>query len=251
LALLAAEAVGGAAARGIALRPGCAIELIHAYSLVHDDLPAMDDDAMRRGRPAVHARFGEAVGILTGDALLTEAFAALSGSGASVRTLDAGRRALAIVGEVARAAGAEGMVAGQVGDLASEGRDRVSLAVVRRIHERKTGALIRASVRVGAISAGASAAQMARLSAYGDALGLAFQITDDILDETADAARLGKPGGGDRARKKATYPAALGLDGARRAARRAEQKGRAALAAFGRRARALEVLLDRVVERAA
>ena len=251
LALAAAEAVGGAAARRRALRPGCAIEMIHAYSLAHDDLPAMDDDDMRRGKPSLHVRFGEALAILTGDALLTDAFDALahvssngsSGSRGPARSLD-------ILAEVARAAGGVGMVAGQVLDLANEGRRGVSLSTVRAIHSRKTGALLRACVRAGAIAGGASAPQLARLSTYGESFGLVFQITDDILDEVGSLAALGKPSGGDRERGKATYPALLGLEGARREAQRAARRGVAALAPFGERAAPLEALLRRVLSRA-
>ena len=247
LALAAAEAVGGAGARRAALRPGCAIELIHAYSLAHDDLPAMDDDDMRRGRPSLHAKFDEATAILAGDALLTDAFA-VAASGP--RRLDVTRR-LAVVEEIASAAGSVGMVAGQVADLAAEGKKRVGLSAVEEIHRQKTGALLRASVRVGAIAAGADPAALRRLTTYGEAFGLVFQITDDILDEVGDMKALGKPSGGDRAAGKATYPGVLGLEGARAEAERVAARGYRALARFGRRASALEGLLRSVVERSA
>jgi geranylgeranyl diphosphate synthase type II len=248
LALAAAEAVGGARRRRVALPYACAIEMIHAYSLVHDDLPAMDDDAMRRGRPTLHVRFGEAMAILAGDALLTEAFAVI-GRANSPRGGAAG--ALDIVAEVATAAGPDGMVAGQVVDLQSEGRRGLGLAHVAAIHRRKTGALIRAAVRAGALAASASREQLRRLTAYAEALGLAFQIVDDILDETAGIAVTGKKGGGDRALGKATYPALLGLAGARTAARRAERRARAALAPLGPRGATLVALVQHVVARSA
>jgi geranylgeranyl diphosphate synthase type II len=247
LVLAAAEAVGGARARPKAIPFACGIEMIHAYSLAHDDLPAMDDDDLRRGRPSLHRRFGEALAILAGDALLTEAFAVMAGGpprgGVPARTL-------AIVREVAAAAGARGMVAGQVADMESEGRSGIALAAVTAIHRRKTGALIRVAVRAGAVAAGAGPRELALLTTYGEAVGLAFQIADDILDETADAARLGKQGGGDRERGKATFPALLGLDAARASARRAGGRARTALVAFGARAAVLDALARRVVARA-
>lgn len=247
LALATAEAVGGPPARARAMPYACALEMIHAYSLAHDDLPAMDDDPLRRGRPSLHVRFGEAMAILAGDALLTDAFALMARASSSG---DPARR-LAIVAEVARAAGSVGMVGGQVADLENEGRRAVSLATVAAIHRRKTGALIRAAVRVGALSAGATPPQLARLTSYGEAVGIAFQIADDILDETADVARLGKQGGGDRARGKATYPALLGLDGARSSLQRAAGRARRALTGFGARAAVLDALVQRVLARAA
>ncbi|MDG2307426.1 MAG: polyprenyl synthetase family protein [Candidatus Binatia bacterium] len=246
LAVAAAEAVSGARARKKALRPGCAIEMIHAYSLAHDDLPAMDDDDMRRGRPSVHAKFGEAAAILAGDALLTDAFAVAAGARAS----DA-PQALAVVSEIAAAAGSAGMVGGQVKDIDSEGKRRVGLAAVQTIHRLKTGALLRASVRVGALAAGAEAKDLRSLTTFGEAFGLVFQITDDVLDEVGDFKTLGKPAGGDKAAGKATYPGVLGLDGARREARRVAQEGYRAIEGFGRRGAALESLLRHVVDRAA
>src|SRR5262245_19621971 len=247
LALASAEAVGGAGARSKAMPFACALELIHAYSLAHDDLPAMDDDDLRRGRPSLHVRFGEALAILAGDALLTDAIAVMAGAAARGPGVE---RTLAIVAEVAVAAGARGMVAGQVADLEHERRRRVSLATVASIHRRKTGALIRAAVRAGAVSAGADDRELALLTTYGEAVGLAFQIADDILDETADATRLGKRGGGDRARGKATFPAVLGVPAARVSARRACARAHRALLAFGSRGAVLGALAERVVARA-
>ena len=247
LTLTTAEAVGGSRASARAMPYACALEMIHAYSLAHDDLPAMDDDPLRRGRPSLHVQFGEALAILAGDALLTEAFVLLSHT-ARRRDATAGAR-LEIVAEIAAAAGADGMIAGQVVDLACEGK-RVGLPTVAAIHRRKTGALLRAAVRAGAIVAGAAASQLAALTAYGEALGLAFQITDDILDEAAPAAVTGKRGGGDRARGKATYATLLGLDGARARARAAETRARRALAPLGRSGELLEALVHHVVARA-
>jgi geranylgeranyl diphosphate synthase type II len=247
LALAAAEAVGGPRARARAMPFACGLEMIHAYSLAHDDLPAMDDDDLRRGRPSLHVRFGEALAILTGDALLTEAFAVMAGAGA--RRSDA-VATLAVVAEVAAAAGAGGMVLGQVADIENERKRSVTLATVTSIHRRKTGALIRAAVRAGAIAAGATARELALLTTYGEAVGLAFQIADDILDETADLGRLGKRGGGDRARGKATFPALLGLSGARTRARRAVARARSAVATLGPNAAVLDALAERVVARA-
>ena len=247
LALAAAEAVGGPRARKPAMRAGCAIEMIHAYSLAHDDLPAMDDDDMRRGKPSLHVKFDEATAILAGDALLTDAFAAVAtqaGRGAPERTVG-------ILREIALAAGSAGMVGGQVRDIEGGKKSRVGLRRVEEIHRQKTGALLRASVRVGALAAGADAGALRRLTAYGEAYGLAFQITDDILDEIGDVKVLGKPGGGDRAAGKATYPAVLGLDGARAEVTRVAAAARRAIAPFGRRAAPLEGLLEHVVHRAA
>ena len=249
LALASAEVVGGAGAVSRAVPFGCALELIHAYSLVHDDLPAMDDDDERRGRPSLHVKYGEALAILAGDALLTEAFTVISnGAGASPgdRT-----RALTIVAEVAAAAGADGMVAGQVVDLASEGLADVPLRTVTSIHRRKTGALIRCAVRAGAIAAGASPRQLVALTEYGEALGLAFQIADDILDATDARSLIGRKGGGDEARGKATYPALLGVAGARRRAQEAAASAGAVLRPVGAKAAALDALVRHVVERAA
>jgi len=247
LALAAAEAVAGPRGRRQALGPGCAIEMVHAYSLAHDDLPAMDDDDMRRGRPSLHVKFDEATAILAGDALLTDAFALVTGL---ARRAPASR-VLGVVREIAGAAGSTGMVGGQIEDLAQQGRARGRIAVVRRIHDRKTGALLRASVRVGAVAAGADVRALRYLTAYGEAFGLAFQIADDILDEVADVRTLGKPGGGDREAGKATYPAVLGLEGARAEVHRVAAQGLRAIARFGTRAAPLDALLRHVVDRAA
>ncbi len=246
LTLMACEASG--AEPECALPFACAVELIHTYSLVHDDLPAMDDDELRRGRPTVHVAFDEAHAILTGDALLTEAFA-LAAAGAATSGLDAGR-ALAIVAVIARAAGAAGMVGGQVADLEAEG-GRADLALVEAIHRRKTAALIAAAVEAGALAGSATEASLAALREYGDALGLAFQVADDLLDATASTAVTGKREGGDAAHGKATYPAVLGIDGARTVARDLLARCLAAVARLGAPAEPLAALATFIVERAA
>lgn len=250
LALSSAEVIGGTTAVQQAVPFACALEMIHAYSLVHDDLPAMDDDDERRGRPSLHVQYDEALAILAGDALLTEAFAVIADAARAKRG-EAARRALTIVSEVAAASGADGMVAGQVVDLASEGLTDVPLRTVTAIHRNKTGALIRCAVRTGAIAAGASPRQLASLTVYGEGLGLAFQIADDILDATDARALIGRKGGGDQARGKATYPGVLGIEGARRRARGAAEAACGALRPFGGRADALAALVRHVVERAA
>ncbi len=246
LALMACEAAGGTCA--CALPFACAIELIHAYSLVHDDLPAMDDDALRRGRPTVHVAFGEAHAILAGDALLTEAFA-LAAAGAAASGLEPAR-ALAVIAAIARAAGASGMVGGQVADLEAEGV-RADVALVESIHRRKTAALIAAAVEAGALAGGAAPDVLRALRAYGEALGLAFQVTDDLLDATASTAVTGKREGGDAASGKATYPAVLGVDGARRVAHELLARCLAVLQPLGARAEPLRALATFIVERAA
>ncbi len=227
---LAAGELAGAAPRSV-LPVACALEMIHTYSLVHDDLPAMDDDALRRGRPTSHRVYGEGLAILVGDALLTEAFVVLAGA----RGIPPARM-VRVVAEVAGAVGEAGMVGGQALDLAAAGgRGHVPLARVRDIHRRKTGALLRASVRVGALVAGAGPGVLRRLTAYGNHLGLAFQIADDIADAT------------DNALGKATYPAVLGLAGARRAAARERDAALAALRGLGRRAEPLRGIVRLVV----
>lgn len=207
------------------LRTACAFELIHTYSLIHDDLPAMDDDDLRRGRPTCHVKFGEAVAILAGDALQALAFQAL----AEDETLDA-RLRVSLVSLLARASGTpEGMVAGQAHDLSAEARADVSGGELELIHRRKTGALIAASARAGALVAGASESNAEALTRYALDLGLLFQITDDLLDVTASAADLGKTPGKDARSQKATYPALHGLEAARALAREAHARASAAL----------------------
>lgn len=196
-----------------ALPPACAVELIHAYSLVHDDLSAMDDDALRRGRPSCHAAYGEAVAILVGDALQTLAFEVLAGAQGG----NAANRAAA-VSLLAEAVGWQGMVGGQAFDMASEGQ-RLGLAELKALHAAKTGALISAAVRIGALFADATEAQMAVAKAFGDRIGLGFQIIDDVLDVVSDTATLGKPAGSDQEADKSTFVTLMSLDEARREAR--------------------------------
>ncbi len=215
-----------------ALDVACALEMIHTYSLIHDDLPALDNDDFRRGQPTCHKAFGEAIAILAGDALLTLAFQVLARNGPP----DAERRA-AIVADVARAAGTiEGMIGGQVVDLESE-RRAVDAATVEYIHRSKTAALIRAAVRSGALAAGAAEDELAALSEYGTHLGLAFQIMDDILDVESSSAKLGKTAGKDAAQQKATYPSVHGLAASRELAAATIRKALDALLPLGARAR--------------
>jgi geranylgeranyl diphosphate synthase type II len=243
LVIASGEACGASAA---ALLPvACAIEMIHTYSLVHDDLPSMDNDDLRRGRPTCHRVFGEAMAILAGDALLTQAFITLAG--ASVP--DDAR--VALVSEIGAAAGAgEGMIGGQVDDLQSEGL-AVSAGHVERIHRAKTGALIRASAVAGGIAAGAAPAVLSALRSYGDGIGLAFQVVDDILDLTATAEELGKTPGKDLAERKATFPAVIGVDASARKAAALLEEAVSALIPLGARALRLEQLARFVVERKA
>ncbi len=236
---LAAGEVCGAPPR-LVLPFACAVEMIHTYSLVHDDLPAMDDDDLRRGKPTSHRVWGEGLAILVGDALLTEAFRAM----ADARGVPA-PRALRAVGEVAAAAGETGMVGGQALDLAAEG-SRASLRRVQGIHRRKTGALLRSAVRVGALVAGADTPTLRRLTAYGEHLGLGFQIADDILDAAGGPETDGRT---DRELGKATYPGVLGLAGARAAAARERDAALAALRGLAR-AEPLRALAAYVVARA-
>jgi geranylgeranyl diphosphate synthase type II len=222
LVLAAGEAFG---ARALDLLPtACALEMIHTYSLIHDDLPSMDDDELRRGRPTCHVRFGEATAILAGDALQTLAFQVI----AEDERLEPATR-VRVIAEVARAAGTpSGMVAGQAYDLDAESR-QVTGAELESIHRHKTGALICAAARTGAIIAGANAAQLEAITNYAAQLGLLFQITDDLLDVTASVEDLGKTPGKDARSSKATYPALYGLEAARARAAAAHQEARRAL----------------------
>ena len=244
LFVAAAEAVGGDSPGVFA--SACSLELVHTYSLIHDDLPALDNDDLRRGRPTCHKVFGEAMAILAGDALLTRAFQALAEDVA----LPAERR-IALVGELARAAGTvEGMIGGQVEDLEAEG-EPVTADRLDYIHRSKTGAMLRGSVRMGAIWAGADAGEFARLDDYGRQVGLAFQIVDDILDVTADSATLGKTAGKDAEQQKATFPALYGLEESRRMARQRYEAALLALEPLGGRALRLRQIAERVVTRSA
>lgn len=228
LTLAAAEAVAERQgtpvgdARDLALGCACALELIHTYSLVHDDLPAMDDDTLRRGRPTAHVVYGEGMAILAGDALLTEAFALVSREPPEGRGLDSAElatRKIGTIGIIAEAAGARGMVGGQAIDLrAAAGADALTPDTLKDMHARKTGALIRAAVLGGATMAGATRPVYEALDTYASQVGLAFQIVDDILDVEGASADLGKTAGKDAAAGKPTYPALYGLDASRRLA---------------------------------
>ena len=242
----AAQAAGGDP--GAALPFAAALEMIHTYSLIHDDLPAMDDDDLRRGRPTSHVVFGEGIAILAGDGLLTDAFAVLTGP--EVLAAHPPERVARVVWEVARAAGSGGMVGGQALDLKSEGV-AVELPVLEFLHTHKTGALIRASTVVGALAAGAAEDQVAALARYAERIGLAFQIADDLLDVEGSTAALGKPVGSDQGLAKATYPALLGLAESKRRAQELLEEGVACLEPFGQAAEALRALGRFVVERRA
>ena len=223
LVLAAGRALGARTDEPL-LSTACALEMIHTYSLIHDDLPAMDDDNLRRGRPTCHVRFGEATAILAGDALQTLAFQAMA-EDASLSP----RVCVRLIAEIARAAGTPGgMVAGQCLDLAAEARE-VRGAELERIHEHKTGALITVSARAGALIAGADEEELGALTRYGAAIGLLFQITDDLLDVTASAEDLGKTPGKDARASKATYPALYGLENAQQLALDVERRAREAL----------------------
>ncbi len=250
LVLAAAEAVG--ATRGSVLPAACALEYIHTYSLIHDDLPAMDDDDLRRGRPTCHKVYGEAAAILAGDALLTAAFELMTGP--------VQRRLLAHLGSkgaqrqleattiLAQAAGMAGMVGGQMADIDAEGTP-VELPTLQYIHVHKTGKLLQASLLVGALLGGATPAQVKALGVYGEALGLAFQIMDDVLDIVGDKAKLGKNTGGDVAAGKATYPAFFGIDASKKEAQDLIARGCRALRPLGSAAEPLRALAQFVIER--
>ncbi len=241
LALAAAEACGGAAANAIPL--ACAVECVHTYSLIHDDLPCMDNDDFRRGKPTSHKVYGEGIAVLAGDALLTIAFEMAAKARPTSRYPTA-----IIIHELADASGSLQLIAGQVMDLENEGK-KISASVLRSIHERKTAALIRSSLRLGAMSANATPTQLAGLSDFGFALGLAFQIVDDILDITQTSEQLGKSAGKDVKAQKATYPALLGLKGAEKEADKWTLKARAALKPFGAKAEALSAIADYLLTR--
>ncbi|MDT8387035.1 MAG: (2E,6E)-farnesyl diphosphate synthase [Thiogranum sp.] len=224
----------------------CAVECIHAYSLVHDDLPAMDDDALRRGKPSCHAAFGEAQAILAGDALQTLAFHILAH--ADMGGLSAERR-LEMVELLAGAAGSRGMVGGQSVDLAAVGRE-LTLPELENMHIHKTGALIRIAVLLGVLcSTEYSDAERKALDHYGKYIGLAFQVQDDILDVVGETSELGKQAGADRALNKPTYPALLGLQGARERARELQQSALASLEVLDRRADPLRQLAEYIIDR--
>jgi geranylgeranyl diphosphate synthase type II len=254
LVLAAADAIaGGPSARALAMPAACAIEMIHTYSLIHDDLPAMDDDTLRRGKPTLHVVHGEGTAILAGDGLQAEAFALMARSPDSAGKPDLRARKLAALQRVAEAVGAAGMVGGQAIDLQAAGGLHAAGAMsgddLRDMHARKTGALIRASAVAGAIMAGGSDAQVAAIDEYAANLGLAFQIVDDILDVEGSDAELGKTAGKDAAADKPTYPALFGLVRSRAMADDARAAARAALARAGLYASHLADIGDWVVTR--
>ena len=245
LALASSDAVGGAIERVMPF--ACALEMIHSYSLVHDDLPAMDDDDLRRGKPTNHVVFGEGMAILAGDGLLTEAFRVMAeGSLLPGQDRSATLRAIR---EIAAGAGAAGMVGGQVADLESE-KKKPTRALVEYIHVRKTGALIRAAVRAGALVGKAKPGQFARLDQYGAAIGLAFQVADDILDVEGGTEKTGKRAGRDAELQKVTYPAAVGMENSKQKAKELLDESLAALASFGQAADPLRQIAIFIVERA-
>ena len=241
LVMAAADAVG---ARGTDfVQAACGIEMIHTYSLIHDDLPAMDNDDYRRGKLTNHKVFGEALAILAGDALLTQAFEViLRQQGVSAEVL------VQVLKEMSIAAGPNGMVGGQVIDMLSEGQ-RISMEELRKMHMGKTGALFRAAIRSGAILGGASEAKLAALTTYADCFGLAFQITDDILDVVGDEAVIGKPVGSDERNEKSTYVTLTSLEEAKKLAADTVQQALDALEVFGDEAKFLRDLVKMLLER--
>ncbi|MCE0521485.1 MAG: polyprenyl synthetase family protein [Methylacidiphilales bacterium] len=226
-----------------ALPLACALECIHTYSLIHDDLPAMDNDDFRRGKPTSHKVYGEGIAVLAGDALLTIAFEMAAACRAWPRYSHA-----AVIRELAVAAGSQKLIAGQVADLEGEGK-KITPGELRYIHENKTAALIASSIRLGAMSANATPKHLEQLTDFGQSLGLAFQVIDDILDVTQTTEKLGKSAGKDIAAQKATYPALLGLEKARKEADRLTSRARAALKPFGKDAAPLEAIADFLLKR--
>src|ERR1700731_3607922 len=241
LCLAAAEACGGRVENALPL--ACAMECIHTYSLVHDDLPSMDNDDFRRGRATCHKVFGDGIAVLAGDGLLTIAFEIVS------RAKPTSRYDMSILlREIAVAAGSQKLIAGQVADLEAEGKKSTS-AQLRYIHENKTAAILTTSVRLGAMSANADAKKLQTITNFGRALGLAFQVIDDILDVTQTSEKLGKSAGKDIAAKKATYPAVIGLDQSRAEAKRLTKQAHDSLSIFRARADALHALANYLLER--
>ena len=241
LCMAAAEACGGRASDSLIL--GSAVECIHTYSLIHDDLPGMDDDDLRRGMPTNHVVYGEGIAVLAGDALLTLAFELANQAKPTKRYKQNG-----FVGELAKTAGHAQLIAGQVADLEGEGMP-VSRAQLRYIHERKTSALLTCSVRLGGMSANATPRQLQALTVFGHHVGLAFQVIDDILDVTLSSEQLGKTAGKDAAVQKATYPSIVGLAKSRKIAADLTAKAYAALKPFKGQAVALEALADYLLKR--
>ena len=244
LCIAASEAVGGS--QMDVMPAACALELIHTYSLIHDDLPAMDDDDLRRGKPTCHKAFGEATAILAGDALLTAAFEVLADAGR--HQPGAASKWLEAIYCIARAAGHWGMVQGQMMDLASEQKE-ISLEELDRLQRLKTGALIEASVRTGGVLGGGNAEQIASLSAYGQHIGLAFQVVDDILNVEGKPETLGKPVGSDEAHQKATTPSVVGLEQAKARAAHLVGKALAELKNFADKGKPLAAIADYIIKR--
>jgi geranylgeranyl diphosphate synthase, type II len=244
LCLAAAEAVGGRSED--AINTAVAIELIHTYSLIHDDLPAMDDDVLRRGKPTCHVAYDEATAILTGDALLTLAFQLLA-SPEGMADVPADKR-LHVINAVAAAAGHKGMIGGQMADIGSEG-NRIALSRLEQLHMMKTGALINAAITTGAILGGATSEQIRHLHKYAQNIGLAFQIIDDILNVEGDPALLGKAVGTDEEKKKSTYPALLGLVESRKLAASRVKEALQALEYFDKKADPLRAIAKYVIDR--
>lgn len=241
LCLAAAETCGGKIDNALPL--ACALECIHTYSLVHDDLPSMDNDDFRRGRLTCHKVFGDGIAVLAGDALLTIAFEIVSRAKPTSRY-----NMSTLLREVAVAAGSQKLIAGQVADLEAEGKE-TTRAGLRYIHENKTAAILTTSLRLGAMSANANPKQLAAITRFGRALGLAFQVIDDILDVTQTSEKLGKSAGKDVAAKKATYPAVIGLDKSRAEAKRLTKQAHNALSIFVTKAEALHALANYLLER--
>jgi len=244
LCLAASEAVGGNP--DDALMAACALEIIHTYSLIHDDLPAMDDDELRRGKPTCHVAFGEATAILAGDALLTMAFEILAS--VPIENGDQSAKWLQVIQIIAVAAGARGMIQGQMLDIAAEGR-RLTVNDLESMHTLKTGALIEASLQCGALLAEADQAQLALLKTYARKIGLAFQVADDILNVEGNPALMGKAVGTDRLNQKNTYPSLLGLDASKLFARKLIHQALQALKAFDNKAEPLRALATYIIER--
>jgi geranylgeranyl diphosphate synthase type II len=244
LSFAAATAVSGEYKS--ALPFACAIEMIHTYSLIHDDLPSMDDDDMRRGKPTNHVKFGEATAILSGDALLTDAFLVISTP--EVMNSVGPNRAIACINLIAKAAGGHGMVAGQVLDMISAGHT-LDLPTLEYLHAHKTGALIRAALLVGALSAGATGEEERLLTRYADRVGLAFQVSDDILDVEGNSEEMGKPVGSDEGLNKATYPALLGLSESKEHLKNLTNEAIESLDHFGKRGESLRGLANFVATR--
>ncbi len=232
------------------LPTACALEMIHTYSLIHDDLPAMDNDTLRRGRATNHVVYGEALAILTGDALLTQAFIALSGYATTPDRANNDARKVRVIAEVAQAAGTvRALIGGQVLDIQHEGDLTVTGAQLENIHRAKTGALIRCAIRTGAIIGGATESELAALTEYSEKAGLAFQVADDVLDATATSEALGKTAGKDAAVQKATYTALYGIEGARRRAQQLCDEALAALVSIERPTETLSALARFIIAR--